>query len=427
MTQSLSRYSAPSDNPVFRLSSSDQWTSIFARILCGLVALAIIAPQVFAQDSEQLDSPDLHSQGDSAQGLAQGFGLTPETAIAADQLSRQVGNQLSASEVLGPLAPVALSPFFGITLLSGMAIYGGNWLGDDNGLLQAAGPLKNPALFWTFLVLTIVTSIPRFSKISKPFAQAIDKLEAVSGIITLLVIYLVSQDTNRDAAPQVVLQAGLFSFTSEMLISVAMIVNILAINSVKFFFEVLIWLTPVPFLDAAFEVANKSLCVAMMSLYAFSPTLATIVNVAMFTVCAFVFTWVRRREVFYRTMMFDALRSCCGRPVDAGKIIVFPQQAVGSIPAKARCELARIEEEWVLKYARWFRPPIEMRFHNSQTLRLKKNWLTTRFELDGEEEIVMNGSRRYHANLEQVARDLGAELLSDESPFSLTDLRQELA
>ena len=79
-----------------------------------------------------------------------------ESDITAAQ---QFGHSITVPEWLGPMAPVALSPFFGITCLSGMSLFGGNWISQTNPLLGDNSPLHNSAVFWTLLALTILTSI----------------------------------------------------------------------------------------------------------------------------------------------------------------------------------------------------------------------------------------------------------------------------
>ncbi|MCR9211416.1 MAG: hypothetical protein NXI28_24595, partial [bacterium] len=217
-------------------------------------------------------------------------------------------DQLHLADWLGPLAPLALSPFFGVACLSGLSLWGPDWI-TDNALLGSAGPLRSVPLFAVFSVLAVLTSVPRLSKVSKPFAQAMDQLEAYSVIVILLAIKItasmtadsVGTDEAQLAAEAMpVYTAGIFSFTANALLLVAMTVNMLVINSVKFFFEFLVWLTPFPTVDAIFEVCNKSLCAALMAVYALSPTLATVFNFAILFVAALIFRWAARRVKFYR-------------------------------------------------------------------------------------------------------------------------------
>ncbi len=171
---------------------------------------------------------------------------------------------------LGPLAPIAMSPFFGVTCLSGLAIYGPEWAAQ-NPVLQNAGPLKSPVLFWTFAALTVMTSLPRLTKVSKPFAQAVDKLETYSVILIILLIKFFPATVTPPETPVALIQLGIFSFTADTLLSIAMVLNLIIINAVKFFFEFLIWLTPIPFIDAIFEVCNKTAAASLMAVYAISP------------------------------------------------------------------------------------------------------------------------------------------------------------
>jgi hypothetical protein len=79
-------------------------------------------------------------------------------------------------------------------------------------------------------------------------------------------------------------------------------------------------------------------------------------NVGIFLAALLVFGWVHRREIFFRTMLFDFLRASWGspRPGDASSLIVFPARAVGAIKARAWCELRPTDGGWLLTCHRWF-------------------------------------------------------------------------
>ncbi|MBL8854917.1 MAG: hypothetical protein JNK57_13205, partial [Planctomycetaceae bacterium] len=106
---------------------------------------------------------------------------TPSDLTTSSLWSDPAVNLLSD---FGPLSPLAMSPFFGITVLSGLSQlentqWGGAFLADYT--MVARNPvLKHPATFWVFLVLTILTSLPRMTKVSKPVAQALDWVESYS-------------------------------------------------------------------------------------------------------------------------------------------------------------------------------------------------------------------------------------------------------
>ncbi len=295
---------------------------------------------------------------------ASGAAFVPQQRGAALEISeaeivaaQQFGQTLSVAEWLGPMAPVALSPFFGVACLSGLSLFDGSWVASGNPLIGPDSPLHDTRVFGVFLILTLLTSIPRLTKVSKPFAQAADQLESWSGVITMLVLrYMISSESAVAEEPVALVQLGLFSFSADLVLMLAAAVNIFVISAVRFFCEVLIWLTPVPLLDAVFELCNKMVCAMLMALYAWSPVLALTLNGGIFLAALLVFGWVHRREIFFRTMLFDFLRATLGspRPRDASSLIVFPARAVGAIKARARCELRPTDGGWMLTCHRWF-------------------------------------------------------------------------
>tara|TARA_R110002073_G_scaffold336585_1_gene536367 strand:+ start:13609 stop:14940 length:1332 start_codon:yes stop_codon:yes gene_type:complete len=335
-------------------------------------------------------------------------------------------DQLHLADWLGPLAPLALSPFFGVACLSGLSLWGPDWI-TDNALLGSAGPLRSVPLFAVFSVLAVLTSVPRLSKVSKPFAQAMDQLEAYSVIVILLAIKITASMTAESvgtdeaqlaAEAMPVYTAGIFSFTANALLLVAMTVNMLVINGVKFFFEFLVWLTPFPTVDAIFEVCNKSLCAALMAVYALSPTLATVFNFAILFVAALIFRWAARRVKFYRTMLLDPVlaRIWPGFATpDPRGVIVFAQSAVGPFPAKSCLRLRRGDEGWLLTPATPWSPLSWGLGSDGHVLqcgsspRLIRGWLTHSIhaEADDDDVVLLKVSRRHDMHMTIVLEQCG--------------------
>lgn len=233
------------------------------------------------------------------------------TKMAADKLAAQVSHW----EWLGPLVPVALSPFFGLACLSGIATYGPDWLQERSGIFQSQSPLNNPALFWIMALLTVFTSLPRLTKVSKPLALAADKLEAYSVAIIFLAIRLVPNGLG--AANESIAMTGQFaaagfnplSFPIDLVMGIAAALNILVINMIKLMIEILIWLTPFPTIDALFEALNKTLVAALTGLYCYSPFLATLLNLAILAVCLLFLDATWRCLTYYRSYLFWMLWS----------------------------------------------------------------------------------------------------------------------
>lgn len=237
-------------------------------------------------------------------------GLDASTQSASDTIRQQ----LSTSEWLGPLAPIALSPFFGLALLSGVATYGPDWLQERSALFRTEGPLDSPWLFWTMACLAILTSLPRMTKVSKPISLAAEKLEAYSAVIIFLAVRWLGSPSIHDAGHPVIsdldqathpiyLSAGFGTLSLQLGMSVFAAINILVINFVKLFFEFMVWLIPFPTVDALLEFGNKSSCAALMAIYCYSPILATSINLMMFAFCGLIFLWVYRRTRYYRDLV----------------------------------------------------------------------------------------------------------------------------
>jgi hypothetical protein len=112
------------------------------------------------------------------------------TAVVAG--ASLVSQHVSTQEWLGPLSAIALSPFFGVTCLSGAATYGPEWIQSRSSLIGPSSPLNNPLLFWTMLGLTVATSLPRLTKVGKPIALAAEKLEMYATVIILISMRLFS-------------------------------------------------------------------------------------------------------------------------------------------------------------------------------------------------------------------------------------------
>ncbi len=403
-----------------------------------LAALLIAPPEIhfglLAQDTGLPDSslsPSYELTPDSSQSLEAKL----EGPMSAEQIAgaNSWANSIGIADWLGPLAPVALSPFFGVTCLSGLALWGPQWA-TDNVLLGESSPLQNPTFFFVLLGLTILTSVPRLTKVSKPFAQAVDRLETYAVIIILLAIKITMSMETEGEVEVAVVHLGILSLTADTLLAVAMVINILVINSVKFFFEFLVWLTPVPFLDALFEVCNKSLCAVLMAVYAFSPTLATVINLGILLVAAFLLRWMHRRARFYRRMVLDPLLSRIWPSYAKPKheqLIVFPVDDMEPFPEKSQLVFKASDQPeggWELHEANWWMPQQSCQIAPANPPHFKQGWimntLTVQQSPDGK-PIEFRFSRRYdRKTLETLLAKLGVKMGEEDSVMPTTDDRK---
>ena len=224
----------------------------------------------------------------------------------AEAEAQQFVEEIPVEEWLGPLAPIALSPFFGLTCLSGASMAADKGLIPDRALYAANPTLGHVAVFWGLLLLTLLTSVPRLTKVSKSFTQAMDGLETYSVIVVYMLMLWLVPDAPEET--QVVYNAGMVSFTLEGLLLIFSVCNIIVINTVKAFFELAILFSPIPLIDAAFEIANKVVCAGLMAVFIWSPTASFVLDVIILLVCLRIYKWARSRMAKIKEELIPACK-----------------------------------------------------------------------------------------------------------------------
>jgi hypothetical protein len=356
-----------------------------------------------------------------------------KNTLAADKTKgEQLSKKISSLEVLAPLAPVALSPFFGITCLSGTSILCSKGVLPENEFLMGNKALNNGLVFVVFLALSIVTSVPKLTAVSKGFAQAADQLETYAGIISYMaILYLAGAGTDTgtaDGTQQVIYSAGIFSFTKSTLLMIASAINIIVINTVKYFFELLVWISPIPALDAIFEAANKSFAAALVAIYAFNPYLAMVLNIIMFLICLVIFNWARRNVKYFKAILvapiIAKLLSRTGSPLPAhikakasaavnqGQplLMVFPARRIHKIKKKEMCYLTAAKDGLFLVKLRLIRQPkVEKLETANAQIEISKGLLSNTIEITSPEMNKPAGltfSKIYNEQIESIAASL---------------------
>lgn len=281
-----------------------------------------------------------------ATGPAIAFDSSAQGSVAGNEQARRISEFVAAQDWLGPISAVALSPFFGLACLSGIATYGPDWI-RNSPLVSAAGPFNSPIFFWIMTALTLMTSLPRWTKFSKPIAMAFETVEAYSAILILIALRFAANaaDTSGSAtvaatAPPLY-EAGILSLPLEILLSIALAINLIVVNTVKLVFDLLVWLMPVPAIDVLLEAIGKAVAACLIGLYAFSPTLATVLNLGILFVCSLFFFAAKRflvycREIYLRPILDKVL----GRsPTSTEAHCVFLSRKWNGYPLRTRARL----------------------------------------------------------------------------------------
>jgi len=424
--ESLPRVLNPARSAIVRFPAM----KLFSVPASFLAMIVVVAALIFA---------DPLPVSSTAAGLLDGNGLDTET-----KAGQKMVETLGVTEVLGPLAPVALSPYFALTFMSGASLLADSGMLPDavskNAMLGKNSPLNNGLVFSGLLGLTALTALPKLTKVTKPFAQAIDQVEAHSGIVAVLAVQALSsvnlgESAGEQAASTVVIQAGIVSFTQGTLLMIFSAINIFVVNTVKFFFEMMIFLSPFPTVDAIFETANKSLAAALMAIYVWSPWVATVINLAIFAVSLLIFAWVRRRVVYLRSVFGDPILGWMAEaifrrpkptltslrlsgvlaqlfPNPTLVMKAFAARRFGGLRMKTRGFLVQADGKLHFVCRRFLRAPKVVPLPVAgHTLRVDKGFLAHAVVIEndvGDVAAKVSFSRRYSGLLDEIRRQLGA-------------------
>lgn len=323
----------------------------------------------------------------------------------------------------GPLSPLAMSPFFGVTVLSGLAqleetSWGSSWLSDYT--MVASNPvLKHPATFWIFLVLTLLTSLPRLTKVSKPVAQALDWVESYSVLLITLIMFGIGLSAAEQNTPSETtlspVQAGLFSLSLGVLLMIAAVVNFIVVKSVRFMFELLIWISPIPFVDAVFELLNKTICFGLLILYAVSPLAALLVNLLIFSACVVIYRWAKKRLDYHWHFwvepwwqwLFPSYRRFDGR-----HLWCYAEQDFGPFQKYDLLQVYVWEGKWmIIRYDLFWRRKVHEFSHNDLPYLECTDWKVN-VVLQQQIPLRLATHRGYKKDLERISA--GLELLTQQ-------------
>lgn len=292
----------------------------------------------------------------------------PIVLIAQSEVNNSLQANQSLIDSISFLSPVAISPFWTLFLTS----FASTW-GMGNSEFLAANPILNN-WFITVLafLLVILTTLPNLIKVAKPVGLAAsfleDKASYVVYGITMVAPYLFAPEFNQQ---QGIILFGLFDLPFHIvLIVVFSIPYLLIVITVRYFIEILIFLSPIPLLDGFFELAKKGISFILVLLYIFVPVLGGLFSVIIFG-AAFYF-YNRAKGVtnhFKYIYVFPIISRLFGRSVsvepdaDLTKkyakptlaIQVLNQEKMGTIPKKRIIWLVKDGESLYLHKDRFLR------------------------------------------------------------------------
>lgn len=230
-------------------------------------------------------------------------------------------------EVFGPLPAIASTPFLGLAVLTGTAL-----LVDEpmfaksewrliqqirqNSLILQAKQFANWWLLGTFSLLAGLTWLVNSGKIRGVFGKFVRIAEDIAvgllylriGADTLLPKDLTASSSGLHLS---IMQASLFSDvdSSTAILILAALISLVTMMLTRLALDVLIWLSPVPFIDLIFETCKVIFSLAFLAIYfLLSPLVAAILGILLLVPCFILLPWaVRLLNFAYRIVVCPIL------------------------------------------------------------------------------------------------------------------------
>ena len=251
--------------------------------------------------------------------VGSGCGGSPqhESNVATNSVNgqSQLVDQLNKRliEVFGPLPAIASTPFLGLAVLTGMALLVDEPIVADstlgfvqqirrNSLVLQAKQYASWWLFGTFATLAGLTWLVNSGKIRGAFGKVIRIAEDVAvGLLYLMIgaeaLTPSVQSASVSMLPPTIVQASLlpvFESSATMLI-LAAIISLVTMMLARLALDILIWLSPVPFIDLMFETGKVLFSLAFLAIYFFlSPFVAAMLGILFLVPCFILLPWAVR-------------------------------------------------------------------------------------------------------------------------------------
>ena len=223
-------------------------------------------------------------------------------------------------QVIGPLPAIAGTPFLGLAVLSGAALLSDTDLVrtsespvlrgfHDNALIAEARRYATPGLFLCLMGLSLLTYLTNSGKIRGAVGKLLRVGEDSSVLITYALLAAVTLAGRGTAPPPKVAELGVVGWPSGVLVSLGLAAGLSVLMTVRFAFDVLIWLSPFPMVDFSFETLKKVVSLGFFALYFVSPVAAAVVALVLLIPAIFIYGWAMRILAFVFRIVLRPLLS----------------------------------------------------------------------------------------------------------------------
>jgi hypothetical protein len=225
-------------------------------------------------------------------------------------------------EVLSPLTalvPLGISPFLALGLFGAAARYTGFVLPPSLGVLA------HPAVWGGLLALAVLLKVGRSLKLTKPFAEMAGTTESLAAMVTFAMMILNGHTAAAAGGPIGLQEASVLGTTALVL---AAGTGLAAVTLVRMGLDLLTWLSPIPLIDAALQLAKLVVTAVLVAVAIFFPALAVPVNVALLFATVLASRWLLRVTRFAVAVLWDRAVGTFDQPA-----VAVVEDGVGPVPA----------------------------------------------------------------------------------------------
>nr|WP_042296648.1 hypothetical protein [Nonlabens ulvanivorans] len=219
------------------------------------------------------------------------FWCTAQEEIAVETLDHNI----EFVEMISTVSPVAVNPYlavFGTALLSKMGFhnkYIHNHPFYDNWFIVILFGLL-------FSFTAIIGTFVKTNQVTGVIGNAEDFLETKASVLINLIVVVLPTFLNQDPVmEQTVVQAGFITITFKVaLLLVITTYFIVVISTVRYFIDLLVFLSPFPLVDSILNLVKIAFTFGLVLLSVFYPTAGFVVTIIIFLVSLLLYRRARR-------------------------------------------------------------------------------------------------------------------------------------
>lgn len=227
----------------------------------------------------------------------------PIVLYAQSEMETALVANASLVESFSLVSPTAISPFWTLFLTSLAST-----LGIGNDYIVTHPLLGNWAMLLVSGLFVLITTLPNLTKVSKPIGLAAKFLENKAGIVIYVIILIAPYVFPPEGTAVAMVNLGLFDIPFFVLLMIGLAIPYyIVVMTVRYLLEILIFLSPIPFLDALFEFAKKAITFFLIVIYFLFPSFGFVLSIFIFIVAFFFFKRATRISNFFQYVYVEPI------------------------------------------------------------------------------------------------------------------------